>query len=360
MLPNELAKLAKAIEAQSEFVKGDTKKSQLNKTDARMVKAVTESDSMEEEAKVDIVDQSGIVQVVKKVHVLVVKNVTPFVIESGAYESIFHSSTDTWAKRYISENAEHVRAGLILGAKLGKKMKVRNEERDTKFTRLKAGVIDKRLISSLGFGAEAVFHKMEQFKYKPMYFHLSLDASGSMSGDRYYNCLRLAAAISKAASMVGNIRVVVDIRSTTNDRPVVAVLYDSNRDPLSKLITNLSHSHANGTTPEGLCYDVIMKDIIKKSNGTDAIFFNFSDGEPNYSNSEVQYTNMTAIEHTRKQVAKMQKAGINVISYFISEYVSESASNRFKAMYGKDAKFIDTKNIIQVSNSINERMLQIC
>jgi uncharacterized protein with von Willebrand factor type A (vWA) domain len=272
---------------------------------------------------------------------------------------MFHKASDVWSKRHISDNAVHVTAGLVLGAKLGKKLKIRNEERDTKFTRLKAGVIDKRLISSLGFGAEAVFHKMEQFKYKPMYFHLSLDASGSMSGERYDNCLRLTAAICKAAAMVGNIRVVVDIRSSTNDKPVVAILYDSKRDPLSKLVTNLSHSQANGTTPEGLCYDVIMKDIVKNSNSTDAIFFNFSDGEPSFSNKEISYYGLTAFEHTRKQIAKMQKANINVISYFISEYMSDSSMRNFRAMYGKDAKFIDTKNIIQVSNSINERMLQI-
>ena len=242
-------------------------------------------------------------------------------------------------------------------------MKIRNEERDTKFTRLKAGTIDKRLIASLGFGAEAVFSKLEQFRYKPMYFHLSLDASGSMSGSRFDKCIQLAAAISKAAHMVGNIRVVIDLRSTTSigDMPLVATVYDSNRDPLSKMMYNLSHACCASTTPEGLCFDAILKDIKKNALGTDAIFFNLSDGEPAFNNKLISYQANTAIMHTKKQVTKMIKSGVQVISYFISDYSSNSRiSDNFEMMYGKDSQFINTSNIIELSRSINERMLKVC
>lgn len=359
----ELSKLLKDVAQQEEFVRGDVKKSKLSKNDARVVNAISESDSSLENAVVENVDYytGQVTGTIQNVKVLVVKNVTPFVVSSGAYAGLFYSDADYWSKSHIQRNLEHIQAGLVLGTKLGKKMKIRNEERDTKFTRLKSGAIDKRLIASLGFGAEAVFHKMEQFRYKPMYFHLSIDASGSMSGEKYNECLRLAAAIAKAAHMVGNIRVVIDIRSTQDKNPVVAFLYDSERDPLSKLVYNLSHSHASGTTPEGLCFDVIMKDIIKGSQGKDAIFFNFSDGEPVFESDGARYEGPTALAHTRKQVSRMNKANIQVISYFISNRGENSrAHENFKTMYGKDAQCINTNNIIELSKSINERMMKVC
>jgi uncharacterized protein with von Willebrand factor type A (vWA) domain len=192
-----------------------------------------------------------------------------------------------------------------------------------------------------------------------MYFHLSIDASGSMSGERFNSSIRLASAIAKAAEMVGNIRVVIDIRSS--DKNVcVAVVYDSAREPLSKLTYNLSHSHASGCTPEGLCFDVIMKDIIKNAQGTDAVFFNLSDGEPSYSDQNINYHGETAFSHTKKQIQKMLKNNINVISYFISDYHNGRTYQNFVKMYGKGAHQIDTNNIIQISKSINERMMQIC
>jgi hypothetical protein len=356
----EEKKLQSAIEAQKQFVDGEIKKSKLSNTDAKRIEAATESESITENAIVEDYsrytnDSSGIT---KSVPVLVVKNITPAVIESNLYDNLF--TTSTWM---VNNNLKFIQAGISLGNKLGKKMKIRNEERDTKFTRLKAGTIDKRLIASLGFGAEAVFSKLEQFRYKPMYFHLSLDASGSMSGSRFDKCIQLAAAISKAAHMVGNIRVVIDLRSTTSigDMPLVATVYDSNRDPLSKMMYNLSHACCASTTPEGLCFDAILKDIKKNALGTDAIFFNLSDGEPAFNNKLISYQANTAIMHTKKQVAKMIKSGVQVISYFISDYSSNSRiSDNFEMMYGKDSQFINTSNIIELSRSINERMLKVC
>ena len=364
LTPNELNKLSKDKESQERFVRGEVNKSKLSKTDSRMVKAMSESESSVEDATVDKLNPYDTRVVgVAKIPVLVVRNVTPFVINSGVYNDVFMSDESSWNRNSINHNLHEIQAGIILGTKLGKKLKIRNEERDTKFTRLKSGAIDKRLIASLGYGAEAVFHKMERFSYNPMYFHLSLDASGSMSGARYDNCLRLAAAIAKAADMVGNIRVVIDIRTTTagasGHKPIVAVLYDSKRDPLSKMVYNLSHSMAGGVTPEGLCFDVIMKDIIKGSQSTDAIFFNMSDGEPNFEGNGMHYKGATAESHTKKQVTRMIKSNIQVISYFISTYGEDSRSfTTFKTMYGNNAHCINTGNILELSRTINERMLQ--
>ena len=49
---------------------------------------------------------------------------------------------------------------------LGKKLQVRGEDKSTVFNRQKVGKIDKRMISSLGFGNENVFQFTEIDSYK--------------------------------------------------------------------------------------------------------------------------------------------------------------------------------------------------
>ena len=56
--------------------------------------------------------------------------------------------------------------GIKLGSMLGKKLQVRGEDRTTVFNRQKVGRIDKRMISSLGFGNENVFQFTEVDSYK--------------------------------------------------------------------------------------------------------------------------------------------------------------------------------------------------
>ena len=59
------------------------------------------------------------------------------------------------------------------------------EKRDTKFTRLRSGKIDSRLIASLGFNNEAVFNRIESFEYDPAMIYMSIDGSSSMGGNAF-------------------------------------------------------------------------------------------------------------------------------------------------------------------------------
>ena len=59
-----------------------------------------------------------------------------------------------------------VTKGIQLGSILGKKLQVRGEDRTTVFNRQKVGKIDRRMISSLGFGNENVFQFTELDSYK--------------------------------------------------------------------------------------------------------------------------------------------------------------------------------------------------
>ena len=80
---------------------------------------------------------------------------------------------------------DDVDKGIKLGTMLGKKLQVRGEDRSTVFNRQKIGKIDKRMISSLGFGNENVFQFTEIDSYKKINLHISVDDSSSMNGDKW-------------------------------------------------------------------------------------------------------------------------------------------------------------------------------
>mgnify|MGYP006866142546 CR=1 FL=1 len=46
------------------------------------------------------------------------------------------------------------------------------------------------------------------------HLHISIDASGSMNGDKWINTIKSTVAICKAASMIQNVDVIVSFRST--------------------------------------------------------------------------------------------------------------------------------------------------
>ena len=101
-----------------------------------------------------------------------------------------------------------------MGTILGKKLQVRGESRDTKWTRLNSGRIDKRLISELGFGNEKVFNTTFVESYSDAFLHISVDASGSMGGNKWINTMTCVSAIAKACSMINNVDCVISFRST--------------------------------------------------------------------------------------------------------------------------------------------------
>jgi len=120
--------------------------------------------------------------------------------------------------RYFSntsmDESNAVDKGLQLGAMLGRKLQLRNETRDLTLNRLNSGKLDAKRISHAGYGIENVFKQVYVDKHKSSVIHISLDASGSMSGSKWENALTMTAAIAKAASMCTNLRVQVSLRHT--------------------------------------------------------------------------------------------------------------------------------------------------
>ena len=137
------------------------------------------------------------------------------------------------------------------------------------------------------------------------------------------------------------------------------IAYDSRVDKISKL-TNMFHLlHASGTTPEGLCFEAIMKEIEPSSKDKDSYFLNFSDGMPMFGNDDIDYHYDTAINHTNKMVKMIRDRGVKVLSYFIGDsYDMERSTKTFKRMYGSDAEFIDVTSVLPVAKTMNKKFLQ--
>ena len=136
------------------------------------------------------------------------------------------------------------------------------------------------------------------------------------------------------------------------------VVFDSRTDKLVKVKNLFSALDVSGTTPEGLCFEAIQKDLIPGNSNQDSYFVNFSDGQPYYGNNEINYSGGEAERHTKKMCDKMRAMGISVLSYFIGgEWDREDDNKAFTNMYGKDAEFINATNMMQVAKTMNKKFL---
>jgi len=334
----QLSKAIKEFERQQDFTLGKHQKKQLDEEIAREVSVLEEAGV----STVKIAPEFGITN-----ECVVVEKMTKAILQSDAFVL---GACDA----HMLNQVEH---GLILGKRLGKKLKVRGESRKTVFNRKRSGKLDKRILSELGYGAENVFYKMEIDSYKDAFLHLSVDASGSMSGIKFENALTCAVAIAKAASMTNNIHVVISFRVNANNRlPCVVLAYDSKIDKISKIKSLFPYLISHSGTPEGLCFEAILDRIQPSSAECDSYFLNFSDGEPCFHTDRINYSGERAEDHTRKQMNKILKKGVNVISYFIGDKNSEC--RKFKNIYGGNSRFIDVTNITQVANTMNKEFLK--
>jgi len=355
--------LEKAFDKQKDFVAGKTKKTKLAKKYASEISAVEESGMKltdvgakelgEYNFRTDSYN-NGITKCV------VIDRITDGLLENDLCESLSNHSY------HLEDSSKTVVEGLRLGTMLGKKLKVRNESRDTKWTRKDSGRIDKRLIAELGFGNERVFSSVFTDSYADAHLHISIDASGSMSGDKWENTIKSTVAICKAASMIEGLSVEVSVRYTTYNRqsrrsdemPAILMAYDSRKNKIAHIKKYFKYLRTSGTTPEGLCYQAIMDKISSGSNERESYFLNFSDGMPMFSNSTIRYYQGQAIKHTRKMMKEIRGKGVKVLSYFIgSGYERGSNQEDFKSMYGSDAKFIDVTSVGAVAKTMNKRFL---
>jgi uncharacterized protein with von Willebrand factor type A (vWA) domain len=344
-----------AVEKQKDFINDGPRKTKLSKRDAKAVNALDKADAQIHEAgdKYDAqyYRKNGITRVIE------------MDLSKSAVDNNLIPCASTYP--YNSERKQEViNKGLSMGTILGRKLKIRNEETSLKSTRRDTGRIDKRLIAELGFGNDRVFSNTFKTEYSDAFIHISIDVSGSMSGDKFDQAMVSAVAVAKACSMIEGIDVKITLRSTTNDYtygqclPFVLNAYDSRKDSITKIKSMFWMLQSSGTTPEGLCFEAVMKSIVNDSKGKDAYFVNYSDGMPMFNNNDIEYYYDGALNHTKSQVDTMKRNGIKILSYFISGgYESEREQKDFKRMYGSDAQYINVQNVSAIARTINKKML---
>ena len=355
---NQKKMLDNAIKKQEKFLNGDVQKKRVTKKDLKSLESVEQSGMRIEKVGEDYKDDySYYRRKSSSTECIVIDNLTQGLIDSGEIHMLSNYRSE--------ENQENINRGIVLGKKLGRKLQIRNESRMTTFTRKNSGKIDKRLLSELGFGNTDVFQQTFVDSYSDALLWISIDASGSMGGKKWNRTMTSVTAIAKAASMTQNLDVVIDFRSSysqgygrgNESKPLLLIAYDSRKDKFSKIQRLFQSIHPSGITPEGLCFEAIMDKLVPSSKDRDSYFLNFSDGQPYFSNSDIDYSGRGASIHTKKMVEKIREKGISVLSYFIKDSYGGSIGD-FTTMYGKDAKDIDVTNVMSVAKTMNQRFLQ--
>ena len=350
MNKKELEKAKKDLRKQKEFLSGNVDKTSLSEEQGASLKAIEKSGTTYEQVGEEERGTDAQVQVIRKLT-----------------NEILKTTTRNYGANY---SAGAVKEGTRLGKLLAKKLSIRNEERITEFTRKRNGKIDKRLLAGLGYGTDTVCKKVHIDSYGEALAHISIDASGSMDGNKWYNTMVSTVAICKAVDLVENLDVIVSFRATNDvnglDVPIMFIAYDSRTEAFAKVRTVFPNITPHNYTPEGLCYEATMADILSSVAGKTGYFINYSDGCPNVYNMKMGgratmyhsggYGGKMAVEQTRRQVEKMRSMGIKILAFFI-EGGWGSDMEDFKRMYGKDAKHIEVTNITKLAYEINKMFL---
>ena len=349
--------LKKKIEKQKEFLRGEVKKGSVSSSENKSLDTIDQSGT--ELKKVGEELANGKV-VTKGIDCIVVKKMTQTLLESHDFPlSSLRYNAKEGEHQCQPQCASEVAEGIRIGTVLGKKLQVRSESRETIFNRQLVGRMDKRMISSLGFGNEHVFYTKEIDAYKKANLHISVDASGSMGGTKWRKTMTNVVALAKAVSMIPNLEIQISFRTTSGELPYVVVAYDSRVDKFIKVKTLFQYLQPGGTTPEGLAFEGVMKQMVGSTTDVDSYFLNISDGEPYFHGKGYSYQGYYASKHTRKMVDKIEAMGIKVLSYFVSDYSGDMDPNSgsgkvFKDCYGKAASYINVTNVNEVTRTMNK------
>jgi hypothetical protein len=354
-------KIAKSFEKQKDFLAGKIKKKKVSKREKTMLDVLEKSQIDLVPVAQEMMKASGFVG---SVECILVKNMTKELILSEEFPMSVGAKNES-SRIELQKNVD---AGIVLGTKLGRRLQIRNEINIDKFTRRNLGKIDKRLMHELGFDTDTnIFYSTFTNKYKKVNFHISVDASASMGGPKWNRTIKLCVALAKATSMIDNVDLTISFRTTMSYNPYIVVAYNSKVDKFSKIKNLFSYLIPVNTTPEGLCFEALMKFLPKADTNTNSYFVNISDGEPcfYYNNTSAgiafSYRDKSACEHTRTQVRKIKESGYNIISYFVSDYDSfgmELLRQNFKTMYGSDSHFINVENLNQIVKTVNGKMME--
>ena len=348
--------IKKAFSKQEEFLKGNVHKVKATKRQKQQIEAISKS-------KVDVknvkaIDSKGVEHTDIPVHVI--DGITPTIIESNLYE-VFGR---------VNLMNKQIDEGVAKGKKLLRKLRIRNEQITLNSNRLKSGKIDPRRIHAASF-EEDLFYKIDRANYKPISLHVSIDGSGSMEGTKWWQTLINTIALGYISLHMNNIDLTVSIRTTGKDLskssqtahiPLLILAFNSKKHTMSDL-KRLGHYKVKGLTPEGMCLNALSEYIPNSSYYLDSYLINMSDGYPTFEQyGKFTYKGITAILDTAKAVKNIKKKGVNILSYFIQSSTTKTKESElmenFQIMYGKEASFIDPKNMHEVTKTLNNLFLK--
>jgi len=343
--------IKKAFSKQENFLKGQTSKTSLTKKETKQVEAIGKSNIQIKDVKV--------LDTTCPVHVI--EGITPAIIESNLYDTFYINDL---------KHRPEVENGINIGKKLLRKLRVRNEQITLASKRLKSGKIDPRRIYAANF-EEDLFYKIDRANYKPISLHVTIDGSGSMDGTKWRQVLTNTIALGYVALKMDNIDLTISIRtsgknpnlsSQTAQIPLLILAFDSKKHTLRDL-KRLAYYKANGLTPEGMCLNALNEFIPNSSYYLDSYLINMSDGYPTFEyGKDLNYRGEKAILDTAKAVKNIKKKGVKILSYFIqsptTKVKEKELNENFQIMYGKEASFIDPKNVNEVTKTLNSLFLE--
>lgn len=289
----------------------------------------------------------------------------PVVLISGLNrDKVLDGKYSFFSEEVRHQNEEAITEGIRLGKQLARRILFRNNERKTRFSHLKRGKIDNRLIHSIAYGNDEIFYRQKEETFPAVNFHISIDGSHSMQGNCFLQSLKTAVAIAQASDLVRNINVCISFRFHEKTKhetlPLLLIAYDSRKDKMNQIKHFFPYLNATGPTAEGLCYPIITE-YIEKTAGekSENYFINFYDGMPLFVIEEnCTYEGKPAMMHIRDEVLRMKRRGIKVLSYYIvskkwrTEEIKRTFSN-CQYMYGKDAKMININDLSELAQSLN-------
>jgi len=348
-------KIEKLLETQKTFINGDVQKKSLTDIESNLIRNIEQSGMV----LIRVGQNSSFSKT--GVDCIVVNNLTNELLESVDFP------LRAYCENPLLEEA--VTNGIIMGKLLGKRLQIRNDVNVVKFMRKAVGKIDKRTIAELGFDNEKVFYTNQVDQYNNSFLHISVDASSSMGGQKWFKTMTMLVALCKAGSMINNLRISVSFRTTissnTNGQtPYIVMAYDSSKDKFKKVQEFFKRIMPSNITPEGLTFEAIVDNLPNKKTDENFYFLNLSDGEPYFTGQaggkQITYVGEPAAEHTKEQVRKIRNKGYKVISYFIDGEGSTSreCATLFKTMYGRDASFINVGNVAEIAKTMNALFLQ--
>jgi len=361
----EVMQIKKMIDEQTDLVNGNEKKPSITTAQHEILGYIDKSD-------IRIIPVgAGLFDGGHAIESIFVKKFTESVINTPSFPMVSQSRfkfalSKTLGQMVYKNGHDNLQMGIQLGMKMGKRLKILNETNTSKFHRKNIGKIDRRLLAEVGVNNEDIFYQYKIHSYDKINLHVSVDASGSMAGEKWDQTMVLTTAICKAATMIHNFDVSVSFRTTVRsksggDMPYVLYAYDSRVDKFSKIKKLFPLLEPAGCTPEGLAFESLLRHLDATVDNKQKYFINISDGEPylryiNWNNKGRIYHGSPASEHTKKQVEMIRNRGYVILSYFIDEGWGDS--ELFKEMYGKDASFININDLFSIIKTLNTLFLK--